>query len=162
MTTTADKKDTGGTPPHYNLEQVYDAIHSLLEDGRTHEEIDAATVKTVLCEQYGITNEIDVRSLQGTVYDVLDSIAEEEEGELIGLLPQATLSSIDSIFCSMKLELQLLVARQYADCVAKAYKECDELRRDNTNANWRIKELETKIHDQARQIQGISKLSEKK
>lgn len=162
MTTTTDKKNTGGSPPRYNLEQVHAAITSLINSGTPRDEIDAAAVKTLLCEQYGITKGIDVRSLAGIVDDVLASIADEEEYFLIGILPEAAHSSVDWIVGDMKLELKLLVARQYADCVAKAQEECEELRRDKTNANWRIKELKTQIHDQAQQIETILELSEKK
>lgn len=162
MTTTTDKKNTGGRPPRYNLEQVHAAITSLINGGTPRDEIDAAAVKTVLCEQYGITKGIDTRSLESPVDHVLSSLAEEEENRLIGALPETARASVESIVGAMTRELQLLVARQNAVCLAKAQEECKELRRDKTNANWRIKELETKIHDQARQIEEISDLSERK
>ncbi|KRS18959.1 hypothetical protein [Roseovarius indicus] len=162
MTTTTDKKNTGGRPPRYNLEQVHAAITSLINGGTPRDEIDAAAVKTVLCEQLGISKGIDTRSLESPVDHVLSSIAEEEEGRLIGALPEKARTSIESIVGAMTRELQLLVAQQNAVCLAKAQEECEELRRDKTNANWRIKELETKIHDQARQIEEISDLSERK
>jgi hypothetical protein len=147
MTTTTDKKNTGGRPPRYNLEQVHAAITSLINGGTPRDEIDAAAVKTVLCEQYGITKGIDTRSLESPVDHVLSSLAEEEENRLIGALPETARASVESIVGAMTRELQLLVARQNAVCLAKAQEECKELRRDKTNANWRIKELETKIHD---------------
>ncbi|WP_026758886.1 hypothetical protein [Sediminimonas qiaohouensis] len=46
--------------------------------------------------------------------------------------------------------------------LAHAQEECEELRSDKTNANWRIKELEQKVQDQARQIADMSDLSEQK
>ena len=162
MTSTTDKKNTGGRPPRYSLEQVHAAITGLINRGTPREDIDAAAVKIVLCEQYGITKGIDARSLEGPVDHVLSSIAEEEENRLIQVLPETARASIESVVGSMTRELQLLVARQNAVCFAKAQEECEELRRDKTNANWRIKELETQVHDQAQQIADLSDLNEKK
>jgi len=162
MTTTTDRKNTGGRPPNYSLEQVHAAITGLINCGTPREEIDAAAVKIVLCEQHGITKGIDARSLEGPVDHVLSSIAEEEENRLIQALPETARASIESVVGSMTRDLQLLVARQNAVCFAKAQEECEELRRDKTNANWRIKELETQVHDQAQQIADLSDLNEKK
>jgi len=162
MTTTTDKKNTGGRPPRYNLEQVHAAIIRLINGGTPRDEIDAAAVKTVLCEQLGISKGIDIRSLESPVDHVLASLAEEEEGRLIGALPEKARASVESIVGAMTRELQLLVAQQNAVCLAKAQEECEELRRDKTNANWRIKELETKVRDQSQQIEEISDLSERK
>ena len=102
------------------------------------------------------------RFIESPVDHVLSSIAEEEEGRLIGALPEKARASVESIVGAMTRELQLLVAQQNAVCLAKAQEECEELRRDKTNANWRIKELETKVRDQSQQIEEISDLSEKK
>ena len=71
-------------------------------------------------------------------------------------------ASVESVVGAMTRELQLLVGRQNAVCLAQAQEECEVLRRDKTNANWRIKELERQVQDQAREIADMAYLSEQK
>ena len=162
MTMTTDKKNAGGRPPRYSLDQVHTAITRLINDGTPRDEIDAAGVKAVLCEQHGITKGIDIRSLEAPVAHVLASIAEEEEDRLIAAMPDTVGASVESVVGAMTRELQLLVGRQNAVCLAQAQEECEVLRRDKTNANWRIKELERQVQDQAREIADMAYLSEQK
>jgi regulator of replication initiation timing len=162
MTMTTDKKNAGGRPPRYSLDQVHTAITRLINDGTPRDEIDAAGVKAVLCEQHGITKGIDTRSLEAPVAHVLASIAEEEEDRLIAAMPDTVGASVESVVGAMTRELQLLVGRQNAVCLAQAQEECEVLRRDKTNANWRIKELERQVQDQAREIADMAYLSEQK
>ena len=159
---TTDKKNAGGRPPRYSLDQVHTAITRLINDGTPRDEIDAAGVKAVLCEQHGITKGIDIRSLEAPVAHVLASIAEEEEDRLIAAMPDTVGASVESVVGAMTRELQLLVGRQNAVCLAQAQEECEVLRRDKTNANWRIKELERQVQDQAREIADMAYLSEQK
>jgi regulator of replication initiation timing len=162
MTMTTDKKNAGGRPPRYSLDQVHTAITRLINDGTPRDEIDAAGVKAVLCEQHGITKGIDTRSLEAPVAHVLASIAEEEEDRLIAAMPDTVGASVESVVGAMTRELQLLVARQNAVCLAQAQEECEVLRRDKVNANWRIKELEREGEDKAREIAEMTDLSERK
>jgi chromosome segregation ATPase len=59
----------------------------------------------------------------------------------------------------MKQDLLLLVARQNAVCHQNAERECEILRQDKANANWRIAELEG---DAARMKAEITELQEEK
>ena len=66
---------------------------------------------------------------------------EDERRRLLQSLPDTSTPAVDAMIAAMRQELLLLIARQNDDCRSAADWDCEELRADKRNANWRIAEL---------------------
>jgi septal ring factor EnvC (AmiA/AmiB activator) len=145
----------GGRPAHYTLEQVSTAIERLLSSGCSTDEICAKTVKPHLTEYFGVSRGIRDDALERAVEQILKARTEAEHRALLKALPDSVPSDVDTVLQHVRTEILLLIAQQNAVCEGLAEKAVDELRTDKRNAHWRIAELETKIEDQAHEIETL-------
>ena len=140
-------KNTGGRPTQYTVDQIREAIRSLLGEGLSTEQIDAKCVKLKLCSLFDVSTGINEQSLQTHVTHVLAELAEDEQRALLKSLPAAVVPAVDEMMADLKKRLLLLVGQQNSICQKAAAVEAEELRQDKKNANWRIAELEAEVAD---------------
>ena len=152
-----EEKKNGGRPAHYNAEQVRKAVDMLCDGGTPLDQITGATVKPVLCREFHVSPGINAQSLDKPVHLVLQERAEEERAALLKSVPESAAPVVDALVGQVKDEVMLVIARQSRDIAADAARECDELRRDKTNAHWRIEELEEELRTQQQQLGELEK-----
>lgn len=133
---------TTGRPKQYDEDMLRSIISELREAGVSDADIDDKTVKPLLCEKHGVSESVNTGSLSKHVETVLRAVLEEERQALLSSLPVAVSTDVDSVVSRMKQDILLTVARQNTVCQREAETECEVLRQDKANANWRIAELE--------------------
>lgn len=143
MTKTAAQKTQGGRPHSYPPELVYAIVEQLLEGGMPHAQIDAALVKTELCQIYGFKNTIRTESLQKLVKNAVSELQQEQNRALLKTLPETVTASIDHFMTGARDVFAIMVAEQSAKCHAEAHTQCEELRSDKRSAQCHIAELES-------------------
>lgn len=149
---TTQKKNVGGRPKNYTIDQVRQAVTSLIGEGIAVGQVDARTVKARLCSSFDVSDGICTRSLEEPVRLVLDEYAENQRSVLVQALPAGVAPAVETILARMQQDVLLVVAEQNARCQTAADAKCEELRRDKLNANWRVSELETAGAEQAQRI----------
>jgi hypothetical protein len=142
----------GGRPKSYAPDLVRKIVLEFIEAGVAPSEIDSAMVKDNLCKHHGVSKQIRPEPLQELVEAILTEIAEEEARALLDSLPEGVAASVDAAMVAAGRELRLVVARQNAACKKAADAECEILRSDKRNANWRIKELEALLKERERDL----------
>lgn len=142
MTKTAAQKNQGGRPHSYPPELVYAIVERLLEGGMPSAQIDAALVKTELCETYGVKGTIRMESLQKLVENAVSELQQDQNRALLKTLPENVTASIDHFMTGARDVFAIMVAEQYAKCRAEAHMQCEELRSDKRSAQCHIAELE--------------------
>jgi chromosome segregation ATPase len=152
MTKQNQNTNQGGRPKSYAPDLVRKIVLELIEAGVAPSEIDSSAVKDKLCEHHGVSKQIRPEPLQELVEAILAEIAEEEARALLASLPEGVAASVDAAMAAAGQELQLLVARQNAACKKAADAECEILRTDKRNANWRIAELEALLKERERDL----------
>ncbi len=155
MVQTAETRSAGGRPKTYAPSQVRAVIGALVAEGSTIEQITAKMVKARLCADHGISQGIREDSLAALVAQIHEETAEEERRRLLKALPETTTPVVDEVIASVRQDLLLLVARQNDVCRTAAERDCEDLRANKRNANWRIAELEAEI---ARKDEAVSEL----
>lgn len=150
---------TTGRPKQYDEEMLRAVIAEMLASGVAADDIDEKSVKPLLCETHGVSDSINTGSLAKHVETVLRAVLDEEKQALVSALPSEIGPAVDDVAARMKQDLLLLVARQNAVCHQNAERECEILRQDKANANWRIAELEG---DAARMEAEITELQDDK
>ena len=145
MAQTAETRSAGGRPKTYTPCQVRAVIGALVAEGSTIEQITAKMVKARLCADHGISQGIREDSLAALVAQIREENAEDERRRLLKALPESVTPVVEDMVASVRQELLLLVARQNDVCRTAAERECEDLRADKRNANWRIAELEAEI-----------------
>jgi hypothetical protein len=155
MTKKIESAHSGGRPKHYTPEQVWEVVEKMIKDGRVADEIDARSVKPLLCDLHGVSPGIREESLAPLVEHVLGERAKEEREALLKSLPGSVTHAVDEALGGLKLELLMLVGRQNAICLATANEECEVLRADKRNAQFRIAELEAAVEDQIAEMQRL-------
>lgn len=151
-----EKKNAGGRPKSYHIEQVRAVVISLMASGTPRDEINAAAVKRLLCADHGVSGGINAKCLEDPVAHVLDSIAEEEERRLIAALPDSAGVMLDNAVAAMKSTMMLALAKENSRLQSKAGEECERLRCDKDNANWRLQALERDYEAQGNKIESLS------
>lgn len=155
MTKKIESENSGGRPKNYTLEQVWDVVEKMIKSGCSVDEINARSVKPLLREIYGVSHGIRVDALASDVELVLGEHAKEEREALLKSLPGPVTQAVDESLGALKLELLMLVGRQNAACLAAANEECEVLRADKRNAQFRIADLEATVEDQTSEIQRL-------
>jgi hypothetical protein len=155
MTEKVEGASAGGRPKLYTTEQVWNVVDQMIKSGRSVEEINARSVKPLLCDLHGVSPGIREESLATVVDHVLGERAKGEREALLKALPGPVTDAVDQALATLKQELLILVGRQNATCLATANEECEVLRADKRNAQFRIAELEASIQDQAAVMQRL-------
>lgn len=130
-------------------------VDKMIKDGVSVDAINARSVKPLLCDLFGVSPGIREDSLATVVEHVLAERAKGEREALLKALPEAVASAIDDAVAALKLDLLVLVGHQNASCRAIATEECEVLRADKRNAQFRILELEATVQDQAAEMQRL-------
>ncbi|SFK88697.1 hypothetical protein SAMN04488004_103242 [Loktanella salsilacus] len=139
------KTNGTGRPKSYSPELVHEIIARSLEAGIPLTEIDADLVKEQLCKKHGVSDTIRQESLAKLVDAMHAEFIEKERKTLLAGLSGSIVASVEEAVAIAGRELLLIVARQNAACMIAADTECEELRKDKRNANWRIAELEAAL-----------------
>ena len=147
MTKLAQKKNQGGRPKSYAPELVHKIVLEFIGNGVSSSNITSSMVKEHLCEHYGISWHIRPEPLEELVRCTLGEHAEEERLSLLASLPDGVTAVVDSAMQAAGRELTLLIAQENAACKSVSDAECDVLRADKRNANWRIAELEARLKE---------------
>lgn len=150
-----NSKNSGGRPPHFTPEQVSKVIDALLAEGHPADKIDGKKVREMLITKFDVSGGIREEAVARVVEQIIEDRAEAECRALLKALPASVGPQVDHVLSGVKKDLMLLVARENAVCVSAAEKECEELRADKRNANWRITELETSVEDQAGELAAL-------
>ena len=155
MTNQAAKTNLGGRPKSYSPDLVRNIVLEFIEGGATPAHIDAARVKAQLCEHHGVSKQIRPEPLQELVEATITEISEEERRSLLTSLPDHVSLAVDDAMAAVGRELMLLVARHNAACKNAADAECEVLRADKRNANWRVAQLEADLQERAAQLSAV-------
>lgn len=149
-------KNAGGRPANFSPEQVSDAIDLMLAEGHPVHEINGNTVKAMLVARFGATPGIREEAVEKVATQILEMRKKEENRELLKALPASVEPAVDAVLANMKRDLMLLIARENAVCVEAADKECQTLRADKLNANWRIADLEARGQEQGKELKMLA------
>lgn len=155
MTKRTQNTNLGGRPKSYVPDLVHKIVLEFIEDGVSVSEIDGAMVKNQLCEHHGVSKQIRPEPLQELVEAILAEISDEERQSLLASLPEGIASAIDDAMATAGRELLLLVARQNTACKSAADAECEVLRADKRNANWRIAKLESELKERSLELSNL-------
>lgn len=150
-----NSKNTGGRPTHFTKQQVSNVIDEMLAQGHPIERIDGKQVRALLLAKYDVTPGIREESVGKAVKSILAERDETERRTLLKALPVTVEPAVDDVLVRVRKDLMLLIARENATCMTAADKECEVLRADKFNANWRITELETRAEEQARELAAL-------
>ncbi len=153
--TQSKKINHGGRPTAYSIDQVRAVFAKSIDGGESVEKIEAKNVKAMLVSSFGVSNGIDVRSLETMVDHVRTEIIDLERKALIKSLPKSVTHIVQSMTEDLGQELLLLFAKTRNNFQAEANQECEELRRDKANANWRIAELEGHLERKSNEVEVI-------
>lgn len=157
MTKQTGRKNPVGRPTSYDPKLVRAIIMEGMADGTPAAEIDVPFVKRILCEYHGVSGQIREDSLGKLIVALHKELAEEEWKRLMKGLPDAVVPAVDEVVAAMRQDLLLLVGRQNAACQATADQECEELRVDKRNANWRIAQLESALKEQGAELAAFAR-----
>ncbi len=151
------KKTENGRPKSYSPELVHAIMAQSIDEGIPIADIRADLVKTKMCEDHGVSDTIRQESLEKLVDAMRAEFIEEEHKTLLKGVPGAVVATVEEAVAAAGRELLLIVARENAACKVAADLECEVLRQDKRNANWRISELETALENQAGATQQLER-----
>jgi len=139
---TQQKMNHGGRPNGYSIDQVRAVFGKLILGGEAITDISAKSTKAGLVSDFGVSDGIDVRSLETMVEFVRREAIQSERELLIRSLPTSVDVPVQAMIEDLRQNLLILLARQRNDFQVEANRACQDLTQDKKNANWRIAELE--------------------